>query len=446
MSPVTVRLSEDALHLEAFLAPDAPLLPLDALVALIKEQSARLGVYLPLTPRDLEARLRSSRRGAWMTLLTGTLPTPPVDGRVELLVPVPVRQGTAGERGARFAVRAGTPLARLRRGTPGRPGHDLLGRPVPARLPRPGRLPQGTHTRTSDDGTLLLAACDGEVVLQRLLIHVRPTHVHEGDLGVAHGPLIAPGAVFVIGNVLPGAEVRAGGDVYVQGDVSEARVISGKGGNIAITGSVSGAEGRVSELRADGEISCGTAIHAALRAGSHIRLQSEARHSTLRTGGNIYLSRSIERGLYNVQLEVAGALIPALDAPQPFVSMPSDRQHVRVSTRLRAALALHGASSLLFQPCTVIDLSAGGARCRLSSPWASGGQEMGAIVQLKLALSDGEDEVLAIARVSRVIAPTVIAVTFLQMTQRDHDRLTAYCLQLLPSGPHGKLPTAADRA
>ncbi len=117
-APVAVRLSPDALYLEVLLAPDAMAIPVEALAALIREHSNRLDVTIPLTPHDVETLLRSRRGGRWMTLLSGTAPTPPVDGRVELLVPVPV--STAGR--TRCAVRAGTPLARLRCGTPGRPG------------------------------------------------------------------------------------------------------------------------------------------------------------------------------------------------------------------------------------------------------------------------------------------------------------------------------------
>ncbi len=450
--PVAVRLSPDALHLEIFLAPDAPLLRSDALAVLIQRDSARLNVHLPLTVRDLDARLRSARRGAWITLLSGTEPTPPVDGRVELLVPVPIatesqpRTGPLGAAaglpatlGTRQAVRAGTPLARLSRGVPGTPGCDLLGREIPPRPPREARLPQGSNTRVSEDGTTLIAACDGEVTLRHLGIHVTPMHVHDGDLTAADSPLISELGVFVTGSVRD-ARIAARGEVYVRGDVHESRIESERGG-ITVLGSVAGTAARHAELRAGFDIICGSALHADLYAGSHIRLLVEARHAALHAPGNLYLHRSIEQSLLETQTQIEGAVIPALPAAPALVAVPTERQHFRVGTMLPATLALHAAQPMSFQPCTIVDLSTSGARCRLSGEAPS----EGSIVQLKVALPPDDEPMLIVARVSRRVGPDRAGLAFLQMTQRDRHRLTEYCLQLLMARAHIKLPSRDDR-
>lgn len=450
--PVSVRLSPDALHLEVLLAPDAPLLRTDALVVLIQEQSARLNVHMPLTARDLDARLRSSRRGAWITLLSGTPPTPPVDGRVELLAPIPVvtergaRTGPLGTaagqptiQGMRHAVLAGTVLARLRAGRPGAPGCDLLGHPITPRPARAAHLPRGDNTRVGDGGAALLAACDGEVVLRQLLIHVIPMHVHEGDLTAADGPLISERGVFITGSVRD-TRVAARGEVYVAGDVRSSRVVSERAG-VTVLGGVGGSPQEQSELHAALDVICGSAVHADLRAGAHIRLLGEARHAALHAPGNLYLQRSIEQSLIETRLHIGGAVIPTLPAPSPLVPVPTDRQHFRVATSLPASLALHGAGPLAFYPCSIVDMSTSGARCRLSGEAPS----PGSIVHLKLALPGNDEQMLVVARVSRAVGPTQIGLTFLQMTQRDRHRLTEYCLQLLMARKHGKMATREDR-
>ncbi len=445
-SAVAVRLTPDALHLEVLLSPAAMAMPLEALTALIREHSARLGVHLPLRPRDIAARLRSSPRGAWAVLLSGTSPTAPVDGRVELLVPVPVVTDRPRAVGGRHAVRADAPLARLRRGTSGKAGYDLLGRAIAPREPRAARLPGGPHTHAGADGALLLASCDGEVVLRNMVVQVVPMRVHDGDVTREHGPLVLDGSVFVTGSVREGACIDAGGDVYVAGAVDEARLTS-RDGSIAVMGSVSGAPVRKAELRAGGDVACGNALHTVIEAGGDARLLVAARHSVIATAGNLYLQQTVERGLQDVSLRVQGGLLPSLEEAVELrdVPAPAGRQHFRVVTRLDGSVALHGAPPLTFQPCAIVDLSTSGARCQVPRGLLPGGAAPGAILQLKLSLPGSADELFIVARLSRRVAPGVIALAFLQMTGRDHDRLTQYCLRLFLERGQGQGAAAMRR-
>ena len=430
-SPVTVRLTPDALHLEVLLTPEAMAIPLEALAALIRERGERLGVHLPVQPRDIAARLHSSRRGAWAVLLSGTSPTVPIDGRVELLVPVPVVTDRPRAVGGRHAVRAGDPLARLRRGIAGKPGYDLCEREILPRPPREARLSGGPHTHAGAAGALLFASCDGEVVLRNMLVQVVPMRVHDGDVTRAHGPLVLDGSIFVTGSVREGACIDAEGDVYVAGSVDEARLMS-RDGSIAVMGSVSGASARKATLSASGDVACGNALHTVIEAGGDVRLLAAARHSAIAATGNLYLQGTVEQGLQDVSLRVTGGLLPALEEAVELrdVPAPPGRQHFRVVTRLDGSVALHGAPPLAFQPCTIVDLSTSGARCRVPRGLLPGGGSPGAILQLKLSLPDSADELFIVARLSRRVAPSVIALAFLQMTGRDHDRLTQYCLRL----------------
>lgn len=457
---VDVRLSPDALHLEVYLVPETLALPTDALVALIQERLVRIGVEMPLTAHDLDARLHSCRRGTWITLLSGTAPTPPIDARVELLAPVPLssaRQPHSRARreaadavdapswiqGVRHAVRAGTALARLQPGAAGAPGYDLLGRAIPARPPREARLPAGRNTAAATDGTTLVAACDGEVMLHNLHIDVAPMLVRDGDLDERAEPLVADRGVFVRGSVRR-VHIVAQGDVYVQGNVEEAHITS-ETASITVTGSVIGSPNRPTILEAPGEITCASVLHGEVRAGGHVYVLAEARHSLVQTPGTFYLQGTIDHGLVDVQLSVGGGVIPGVALPTQLIAVPAERQHFRVVTRLPGALALHSAAALSFRPCTIVDLSTGGARCRLADPSSLGEPARGAIVQLKFALAEGEDQILAVARVSRTVVAGTVGLAFLQMTQRDHHRLTEFCLQLLMARRHSHLAARADR-
>ena len=90
------------------------------------------------------------------------------------------------------------------------------------REPREAHLPQGENTYLSDDGCLLLAACDGEVVLHDRLAHVRPMHVVDGD-DLAHDvPFVCQGDLFVRGTVGTGRRIGVTGDVHIEGHIYEA--------------------------------------------------------------------------------------------------------------------------------------------------------------------------------------------------------------------------------
>src|SRR5581483_648694 len=199
-------------------------------IALISEECERLGVAVPTAADELAALAQTWQSGTWNRLMSAVAPTPPINGQVEILVPVAVAaQGGSAQR-APYGVEAGTPLARLKRGTPGLPGQDLLGRAIPARAPRQARLPQGQHTRVSEDGEQLLADCAGQVVLRDLRLHIVPPsvpmHVHQGDLTAAHGPLRTELRVLITGTVGAGASVETEGDIHIQGDAHCAEVTS----------------------------------------------------------------------------------------------------------------------------------------------------------------------------------------------------------------------------
>ncbi len=446
---VTVRLSSDAMHLEALLAPEAVAMSRELLAGMLRQRSAALGVDLPLTSAEVDERLRGHVAGTWFTLLSGIAATAPVDGRVELLVPVPVALHAASDdrgaswpaalQGMRHAVRAYTPLARLHSGSTGAPGRDLLGRAVTPRSPRAARLPRGHNTIVGDDGVTLLAACDGEVRLTNLSIDVVPMAVHDGDLTAASPSLNVSGAVFVTGSVR-GGRIVAGGDVYVRGEVEEGQVCSAAG-SIAVGGGVTGTPQRPSLLRAAADVSCGHVLHAELHAGRSIYLSATARLSVLRAEGDLYL-HSVEKDLLETHLHLGGGLVPLLEMPSPLVAVPTDRQHFRVAVTCDALLALHGASPLRFERCTIVDLSTSGVRCRVRG----GEPRPGTIMQLKFALPGESDQILVIARMSRWIASGVIGLSFLHMTQRDQERLKMYCVRLLMERSHSKLSSRQDRA
>jgi hypothetical protein len=430
MAGIQVRLSPDARRLEAFLPATAMQMPRGLLLRQILEACQGLEIEAPLTLGALEESLRECVYGAWVPVLAAMPPQPPVDGRVELLVAAPVL--SSGLRGARRheIIRAGSALARLVEGAPGQPGRDLLGRAIPPRPPRPPRAPMGENTRLSADGTHLLAACDGQVVMRGMQVHVVPMRLHEGGLAGAGSVLESETGIVVAGSVEDGARIDAEGDVLIDGHVREARILSAAG-SVTVRGSVSGSVEQPSVIDAGLDVVCRSLLHAEVRAGGDIVLQSEAHSSSLEAGGHIYLPDTIDRALFEVDLRVGGGVVPVVDAEAPAIALPGDWEEVKGMAALEALMARHGAPPRTFHPCVVEQLSASGARCQVAAALWGDGLTRGTIMQLKLEMPGRQDHLLIIARVERVIGPRVVALSFLQLAMRDRERLHMLGLELM---------------
>jgi hypothetical protein len=120
-------------------------------------------------------------------------------------------------------------------------------------------------------------------------------------------------------------------------------------------------------LKAQNDIHCHAVLHTDVTAGRDIRLATTAHRSTLQAGADIYLRRSMDDSLREVQVSVGGGVLPRLDPPELVAMAPTmERQHVRAATWQPAQLGLHGVPPLTFQPCVVEDLSLGGPRQRCS--------------------------------------------------------------------------------
>lgn len=424
--PIQLRLSAGAHRLDLFLPAEALTVPTDVLLAHILEQCREIGVQAPLSVAQLGARLRECCYGSWIPILERVEPVPPVDEQVELLVPVAI-SGQQAQANVQ-TVRGRTLIARIRPGRSGKPGLDLRTGPLPVRPPRRTRLPQGENTYVNAEGTQLFASCDGAVVLRQMALHVIPSYVHDGDLLVSHGVLRSSTPVTIRGSVRAGAVIEAGGDVQIAGVVEEASVASLRG-SIVVAGSVSGTAKQPSQLRAHGDVRCRSVLHAQVAAGADIHLTATGYRSILQAGGNIYLQQSLEDSLREVSLSVGGGILPRLIPPPELVPMApeAERQHVRASTWLPAQVALHGVPPLTFRPYMLEDLSAGGARCRLTVQTPDLVPAVGAIIQLKFALPGSGELVLGIGRVVRLAGPLTIGVAFLQMREHDQERLLGFC-------------------
>ena len=438
--PVLVlRLLPDDSALQLLVPRRSPGLGVRELYAQLCVECERLGLAGPPPFASVVSALETATPGEWLNVLAEYPPIPPTNGSLELLVDVPVAATGDTFRLHRMAVKAGTPLVRKRPGKVGRPGNDLRRGPIPPKLPKDPPMPAGQNTRISADHVTLLAACDGEAVFRHLRIDIFPSRIIDGDLGPNAKIESTTLPIFITGSVAEGARVTANADIYVRGNVVEAQLLS-KAAAVTVAGVVTGTPLRKARVQSATAITLDQARLANIDTKGDIHLRTQAWQCAFVASGDLHLSTTMQSGLHHVDLDVAGHILPVLE-PAPPVNH-SERQYIRVPCSLPARVSRHSQSVPDYATCTVVDISPGGARC--SFPGDVVVPEPGDLLQIKMTLPAHPQPAHLIGKaVWR--EDNVTGVQFLQYTREDHDRISAYCRQLLAKNPTARFTSPAQR-
>jgi uncharacterized protein (DUF342 family) len=201
------------------------------------------------------------------------------------------------ERDTMTRVEAGDPILKLSNAIDaGEDGVDVLGKAVKASgQASADGLPEHDATvreeKAEDGSTLFVAAVAGELVVEGQAaggcrIAIREKLAVQGDVGQATGNVRFPGAVQVIGSVLAGFSLVAGGDVAISGAV-EASFVSGDG-SVRVAEGIKGA--RKGTIRARLGIEASFAEQALLLAVEDVRLKSGCVLCNVKTNGRLIVS------------------------------------------------------------------------------------------------------------------------------------------------------------
>ena len=127
---------------------------------------------------------------------------------------------------------AGQPLAVKMLPEQGKGGKTVLGRYLEAKNGKDIAIPLGQNVRLAEDGCTIVAACNGEVLLQGNKISVEPVREEKG-VNIKTGHIDFMGTVIVRGNVEDGFNIKADGNVEIFGSVGSCRIEAG--GDIVIS-------------------------------------------------------------------------------------------------------------------------------------------------------------------------------------------------------------------
>lgn len=106
----------------------------------------------------------------------------------------------------------------------GKVGYTVHNRIVPTKHGKDLIIKPGKGTILSENGIQLSAEINGQVILTRGHVCVEPVYRITGDVGPKTGNINFLGSVFVGGTVLSGFEIKASGNVEIQGGIQKASV------------------------------------------------------------------------------------------------------------------------------------------------------------------------------------------------------------------------------
>ncbi|UII57436.1 FapA family protein [Cytobacillus spongiae] len=188
------------------------------------------------------------------------------------------------------SVQNGQLIARVIHATPGTPGQDVCGKPIPAKNGSPLRVRAGKNVVFTND--CFYATMDGQVSFMSKSISVNPIFEVRGDLDLRTGNIDFIGNVTINGNVPTGFRIKAGGDIRIFGLVEGAHLEAQ--GNILISGGITGANRGF--VQAGGTIQAAFMNQASVHAGQEVHVSSSILHSKVQAGESIVCKQGVVIG------------------------------------------------------------------------------------------------------------------------------------------------------
>jgi len=136
------------------------------------------------------------------------------------------------EQSSLTIVKKGDVLGILHPPTNGQPGTDVFGRPITAQPGADFTMEPGRNIEVSADGYTFVAQCDGELKMEGNTLSVDPTLNIKSDVDFSTGNINFSGDVIIKGDVKDRFEVRAAGNITIEGMVGAAKIDCG--GSLAV--------------------------------------------------------------------------------------------------------------------------------------------------------------------------------------------------------------------
>ena len=237
-------------------------------------------------------------------------PTVGADGYVEYLFntvdsfqPKINEDGTADYKNINYIKSAekGQVLCRRYPAAKGADGTDVFGLTIPGIFGKDPMNPAGKNTALNEDETELIAQVSGRIRHSFGIVSIEEVLVLEA-VDNSTGNIDFIGSLVVKGDVAPGFEIRATGDITVKGSVEGAVIHAGK--SVVVSG---GVFGKNTGTLAGSDIRCKFIQNCDVTATGNIYADSIL-HSKVKSGGDVILSGG-QAALVGGQVVAAGKVV-----------------------------------------------------------------------------------------------------------------------------------------
>lgn len=196
----------------------------------------------------------------------------------------------------------GDALARIIPEVPGVDGSDIYGQKIRTKEPKRATLKFGQNIALSEDMHTIYTLVDGHVALLDGKVFVSDIYEVQ-NVDVSTGNIDYQGSIHISGNVTTNFEVKAGGNIIIEGLVEGAKITAG--GSITIGKGVNGAAGGMIKAGGDvmakflenarvvagGFVHAGAILHSRVSAGTEIIVEGK---KGLVVGGYVQAAKRIE--------------------------------------------------------------------------------------------------------------------------------------------------------
>lgn len=210
-------------------------------------------------------------------------------------------------------VEEGTELVHYHPATPAVNGMSVFGKEVIGKRGRELQALRGKGFLLSEDKTVYKAALTGKVSSKGSTLEVSNVLVIKDDVSISTGGVNFAGDVIIKGNILSGAEVRANGNIEVEGCVEAATLIAGKSvvlrngmqgngkGTIHAGKDVSGKFFEQVTIEAKGKVSANAIMHCNVKSEEAVNVAGKF---GIIVGGKVEAYREIEATIIGNMSEV----------------------------------------------------------------------------------------------------------------------------------------------
>lgn len=196
-------------------------------------------------------------------------------------------------------------------------GMSVLGNEIMGKRGKDLMALKGKGFKLSEDKTIYTAALTGKVTIRGNVLEVSNVLVIQNDVSISTGGVSFAGDVVIKGNVLSGTEIRANGNIEVDGCVEAATLIAGKNvvlkngmqgngkGSIHAGKNVSGKFFEQVTIEAKGNVSANAIMHCNVKSEEAVNVAGKF---GIIVGGRVEAYREIEATIIGNMNEVKTVL------------------------------------------------------------------------------------------------------------------------------------------